>query len=172
MAARFHGHVRSRPGYPTGDRPVIINVWEAVYFDHKLEKLMEFADAGAEVGAELYMLDDGWFLGRRDDRRALGDWYVDPDVWPTGFDPLIRHVKSLGMKFGIWVEPEMVSVDSRLAREHPEWILRPGDRMPPVGKWQQVLDFSNPEVYAYILERLDWLLVQPRHRLPQVGPQP
>ncbi len=158
LAGRFHGQVRESARARSGERPVVLNVWEAVYFEHRLDKLVELADIGAEVGAELYMLDDGWFLGRRDDRRALGDWYVDPEVWPEGLDPLIRHVKGRGMGFGIWVEPEMVSVDSELARAHPDWILRPGDRLPPVGKWQHVLDFSNPEVYAYILERLDWLL--------------
>ncbi|WP_022888512.1 alpha-galactosidase [Agromyces italicus] len=158
LAARFHDQVRSQQRARSNPRPVVMNVWEAVYFDHQMDKLIQLADLGAEVGAELFMLDDGWFLGRRDDRRALGDWYIDPDVWPEGFDPIIRHVRSRGMGFGIWVEPEMVSVESRLATEHPEWILRPGERFPPVGKWQHVLDFSNPEVYDYILGRLDWLL--------------
>ncbi|MGC3955185.1 MAG: alpha-galactosidase [Propionicimonas sp.] len=157
MAARFHAELRAdRPH--GGPRAALLNVWEAVYFDHQVEPLKRLADRAAEAGLELYVLDDGWFLGRRDDRRALGDWFVDPDVWPDGLTPLIEHVCARGLRFGIWVEPEMVSVDSRLAREHPEWILRPGRRLPPVAKWQHVLNVAHPEVFDYLHERLDWLL--------------
>lgn len=158
LAQRFHAFLRERETHPRTPRRVIINTWEAVYLDHEYAKLVQLAELGAAVGAELFMLDDGWFLGRRNDRRALGDWYVDPTVWPDGLRPIIDRAHGLGMEFGIWVEPEMVSVDSRLARQHPEWMLRPGRRLPPAAKWQQVLDFSNPDVYDYILERLDWLL--------------
>ncbi|MFD6177037.1 MULTISPECIES: alpha-galactosidase [unclassified Isoptericola] len=158
LASRFHEFLRARESHPHAPRPVVMNVWEAVYFDHELPKLSELAELGASIGAELFMLDDGWFLGRRNDRCALGDWYVDPDVWPEGLAPIIDRVHELGMAFGIWVEPEMVSVDSVLARKHPEWLLGPGGRTPPAAKWQQVLDLSNPEAYAYIFERLDWLL--------------
>lgn len=158
LAQRFHTFLRGREEHRRTPRRVIINTWEAVYFDHEYAKLAELAELGASAGAELFMLDDGWFLGRRDDRQALGDWYVDPHVWPDGLHPIIDLAHELGMDFGIWVEPEMVSVDSQLAREHPEWMLRPGRRLPPAAKWQQVLDLSNPEVYDYILERLDWLL--------------
>ena len=160
MASRYHRFLRAGAARAGAARPVIINVWEAVYFDHDFDTLAQLAELGAGIGAELFMLDDGWFLGRRDDRRALGDWYVDPAIWPDGLRPLIDRVRGLGLRFGIWVEPEMVSVDSLLAREHPEWILRPGSRMPPAAKWQQVLDFSNPEAFAYILARLDWLLTE------------
>ena len=106
----------------------MLNTWEAVYFDHDLDRLTALADAAAEVGVERFVLDDGWFRGRRDDTAGLGDWYVDETVWPDGLGPLIERVHGLGMQFGLWFEPEMVNLDSELARAHPEWILgrRPG----------------------------------------------
>jgi alpha-galactosidase len=158
VADRFHTHLRSRPGHPATPRPVTMNTWEAVYFGHRLDTLTALADAAAQVGAERFVLDDGWFRGRRDDHAGLGDWYVDADVWPAGLHPLIDHVRGLGMQFGLWVEPEMVNPDSELARAHPDWILAAGGRTPPESRFQQVLDLGRPEVYAYLLERLDALL--------------
>ena len=158
LAARFHHEWRARPQHPRRPRPVTLNTWEAVYFDHSLDKLLALADAAAEVGVERYVLDDGWFTGRRDDTTALGDWFVDAEVWSDGLDPLISHVTGLGMEFGLWVEPEMVSPDSDLARAHPDWILRGRVGLPPSGRQQQVLDLSNPAAYAYIAERLHALL--------------
>jgi alpha-galactosidase len=158
VAARFHDHLRSRPGHPSSPRPVTMNTWEAVYFGHRLDTLTALADAAAQVGAERFVLDDGWFRGRRDDHAGLGDWYVDADVWPAGLHPMIDHVRGLGMQFGLWVEPEMVNPDSELARAHPDWILAAGGRTPPESRFQQVLDLGRPEVYAYLLERLDALL--------------
>ncbi|MGP4110197.1 alpha-galactosidase [Streptomyces sp. 4N509B] len=155
LATRFHDHLRARPRHPHSPRPVTLNVWEAVYFDHDLTRLTALADAAAEVGAERFVLDDGWFRGRRDDQAGLGDWYVDEDVWPDGLYPLVNHVRGLGLEFGLWVEPEMVNPNSDLARAHPEWILATGDRMPPESRHQQVLDLGHPEAYAYILQRLD-----------------
>jgi alpha-galactosidase len=157
-AARFHEFLRDREGHPRTPRPVTMNTWEAVYFDQSLDKLTALADAAAEVGAERFVLDDGWFRGRRDDRAGLGDWYVDEGVWPHGLRPLVDHVTGLGMQFGLWVEPEMVNPDSRLFREHPDWILAAGGRTPPESRHQQVLDVGRPEVYAYLLARLDALL--------------
>jgi alpha-galactosidase len=160
VAARFHTHLRSRPQHPRTPRPVVLNTWEAVYFDHDLDRLVELARAGADVGAERYVLDDGWFRHRRDDTAGLGDWYVDEDVWPRGLHPLVEEVRRLGMQFGLWVEPEMVNPDSDLARSHPEWILATGGRQPPLSRSQQVLDLARPEAFAYILERLDALLTE------------
>ncbi|TDT62705.1 alpha-galactosidase [Frigoribacterium sp. PhB116] len=157
-AARFHEHLRSRPGHPSSPRPVVLNTWEAVYFDHDLDRLVELARAAAEVGAERFVLDDGWFRGRRDDTAGLGDWFVDETVWPDGLEPLIGAVRELGLDFGIWVEPEMVNPDSDLARAHPEWMLAPAGRLPMTGRSQQVLDLGHPEAYAYLLERLTDLL--------------
>jgi alpha-galactosidase len=158
LSARFHRFLRARTQHPTSDRPVTLNTWEAVYFEHDLARLSALADAGAKVGVERFVLDDGWFHGRRDDTAGLGDWYVDEEVWPDGLGPLIEHVTGLGMQFGLWVEPEMVNLDSDLARAHPDWILSAGQRLPLPGRQQQVLDLSNPEAEEYLLERLDALL--------------
>jgi alpha-galactosidase len=137
---------------------VTLNTWEAVYFDHSLEKLTALADAAAGVGVERYVLDDGWFTGRRDDTAGLGDWFVDEKIWPAGLHPLIDHVHDLGMEFGLWVEPEMINPDSELARVHPDWILRGRKTLPPSARHQQVLDLAHPEAYAYIAGRLHALL--------------
>jgi alpha-galactosidase len=160
IAAAFHGYLRGRPSHPGPDRPrpVVLNTWEAVYFDHDLGRLRALADTAAELGVERFVLDDGWFRHRRDDRAGLGDWYVDETVWPQGLDPLIGHVRGLGMQFGLWVEPEMVSPDSDLYRAHPDWILQAGGRLPPSFRNQQVLDLANPDAYDYIRSRLDALL--------------
>ncbi|WP_031506142.1 alpha-galactosidase [Streptomyces megasporus] len=158
VSARFHRWLRSRPHHPSSPRPVTLNTWEAVYFDHDLERLRALADAAAAVGAERFVLDDGWFGSRRDDRRGLGDWYVSHEVWPDGLGPLTDHVTGLGMQFGLWVEPEMINEDSDLARAHPDWIMATGGRLPGAARHQQVLDLARPEAFAYILERLDELL--------------
>ena len=158
LAARFHRHLRARPGHPHRPRPVVVNTWEAVYFDHDLTRLKALADAAAGVGAERFVLDDGWFGARRDDRRALGDWYVSDEAWPGGLTPLTDHVTALGMEFGLWVEPEMVNEDSDLARAHPDWIMATGGRLPGRARNQQVLDLAHPEAFAHLLGRLDDLL--------------
>lgn len=162
LAGRFHRWMRARPQHPRTPRPITLNTWEAVYFAHDLDRLTELADAAAAIGAERYVLDDGWFGSRRDDTRGLGDWYVSADVWPEGLHPLVDHVTGLGMQFGLWVEPEMVNPDSDLARAHPDWILRVPARLPRPARHQQVLDLAHPDAYAYILERLDALLTEYR----------
>jgi len=158
MSAAFHQLVRARPHHPRTPRPVILNTWEAVYFDHRLDRLSELAEAAARIGVERFVLDDGWFGGRRDATAGLGDWYVSQDVWPLGLAPLIDHVRSLGMDFGLWVEPEMVNPDSELFRAHPDWILSEPGRLPPTGRHEHVLDLANPLAFSYLLERLDSLL--------------
>ena len=159
VSAAFHGWLRARPNHPRSPRPVVLNTWEAVYFDHDLDRLRALADVAARVGVERFVLDDGWFRHRRDDTTGLGDWYVDEWVWPAGLTPLIEHVTGLGMAFGLWVEPEMINPDSDLYRAHPDWVLRPvDDELPPIARHQQVLDLAVPEAYAHILGRLDELL--------------
>jgi alpha-galactosidase len=160
MSARFHEWLRARPQHPSSPRPVVLNTWEAVYFAHDLAALSELADAGAAIGVERFVLDDGWFGHRRDDRAGLGDWWVDPAVWPEGLGPLIDHVRGLGLQFGLWVEPEMVNEDSDLIRAHPDWISRPAARTPMEWRSQQVLDLANPEAWQHVLERLDALLTE------------
>ncbi|WP_144720662.1 alpha-galactosidase [Agrococcus jejuensis] len=158
LSGRIHDHLRARPQHPRRARPVTLNTWEAVYFDHDLDRLTALADRGAAVGVERFVLDDGWFLGRRDDTAGLGDWTVDPAVWPQGLAPLVRHVRDLGMEFGLWVEPEMVNPDSDLARAHPDWLLRGRDELPVSARQQQVLDLANPDAWTHVRDRLDALL--------------
>ncbi len=160
VSARIHDFVRrttARPERPA-ERKVLVNTWEAVYFDHDLDALTDLAKAAAEVGAERFVLDDGWFRGRRDDRRGLGDWTVDADVWPEGLTPLIERVHGLGLDFGLWVEPEMVNLDSDLARAHPDWVLQAHSALPPDWRHQQVLDLSVPAAYAHVRDALLALL--------------
>jgi alpha-galactosidase len=152
ISARFHRHLRARPHHPPAPRPVVLNTWEAVYFDHDLPRLRHLADVAASIGVERFVLDDGWFRGRRDDSAGLGDWFVDERVWPDGLHPLVDHVRGLGMQVGLWVEPEMVNPDSELAREHPDWLLTPGA---PLWRSQQVLDVAHPRAHAFLLDRLD-----------------
>ncbi|KQT01534.1 alpha-galactosidase [Cellulomonas sp. Leaf395] len=158
LAHRFHDEWRRRPAHPRRARPITLNTWEAVYFDHSLERLTALADAAASVGVERYVLDDGWFVGRRDDTAGLGDWYVDATVWPEGLHPLVDHVLACGMEFGLWVEPEMVNPDSDLARRNPDWILRARRSLPPSARQQQVLDLAHEDAYAYVAARLHALL--------------
>ncbi len=155
---RLHAWLRRRPEHPQRPRPILLNSWEAVFFDHSFERLAALADAAAEIGVERFVVDDGWFGSRRTDTSGLGDWYVSPDVWPEGLGPIADHVRARGMEFGLWFEPEMVNLDSDVAREHPEWVLGAAGRMPPPRRHQQVLDVANPDAYAYLLERISTLV--------------
>jgi alpha-galactosidase len=157
-SAQLHGWLRRHSPRTRRTRPVLVNTWEAVYFDHDLGRLTELAEAAAEVGVERFVLDDGWFRGRRSDLAGLGDWEVDPDVWPDGLHPLVRVVQGLGMDFGLWVEPEMVNEDSDLVRAHPDWVLRGREALPPEWRHQQVLDLQHPDAYAHVRDRLLALL--------------
>ena len=158
LSARLHAWQRRQRARPLPPRPVLVNTWEAVYFDHDLGTLTALADAAHEVGVERFVLDDGWFLGRRDDHAGLGDWTVDPTLWPEGLHPIVGHVHDLGMDFGLWVEPEMVNVDSDLARAHPEWLLRGRTGLPPEWRHQQVLDLQHPGAFAHVRDALLALL--------------
>lgn len=160
-AVGFQRHVRKRlvkfprPGRP---RPVHYNCWEAVYFDHDLAVLEDIATRAAALGAERFVLDDGWFGGRDDDTTSLGDWEVDARKYPKGLGPLIEHMRRLGMTFGLWFEPEMVSPQSFLYRDHPEWALGPADQT--LGRGQMVLDMSRPEVRDFLFRRMAALLAR------------
>ncbi|HEV7203459.1 MAG TPA: alpha-galactosidase [Jatrophihabitans sp.] len=156
LAAQLHGYARALPAHPPLPRPVTCNVWEAVYFDHDLARLHEIADLAAAVGVERFVLDDGWFGGRRDDRAGLGDWSVSPDVWPDGLDPLIEHVTARGMHFGLWFEPEMINPDSDLYRAHPDWVLGAADQA--LQRNQLVLDLSRAEVRDHLFDAIDAVL--------------
>ncbi len=154
----FHRYVRGLEAAPGPQRPVALNVWEAVGFDHSLDKLIALADLAAQLGVERYIVDDGWFLGRRDDTAGLGDWIVDPTVWPEGLGPIVDHVRSLGMQFGLWFEPEMVSPNSELARAHPEWILAAGQNWPITWRNQQVLNLTIAQAKELVWQRMDHLV--------------
>ena len=158
VAARFHEFLRARNGRTAKPRPVTLNVWEAVYFDHDLPRLTALADDAAALGVERFVLDDGWFHGRRDDTAGLGDWFVDSEVWPGGLHPLVDHVRGLGMEFGLWVEPEMVNPDSDVAHAHPEWIMATGARLPVESRHQQVLNLAVPEAFDHVRGRMLALL--------------
>ena len=150
VARRYHAHLRARPRPVSAQRPVTLNVWEAVYFDHSLERLLALAERAARVGVERYVLDDGWFGKRRDDHAGLGDWVVSPDAWPDGLHPLIDRVRELGMEFGLWFEPEMVNLDSDLVRAHPDWVMAARDELPLPSRDQQVLDLTVPGAYDHV----------------------
>ncbi|MFJ3473398.1 alpha-galactosidase [Microbacterium maritypicum] len=160
MAARFHRHLRASEAHPRNPRPVILNTWEAVYFDHNPDTLLALAESGAAVGIERFVVDDGWFTGRRDDTSSLGDWDIDADRWPDGLAPLATRVRELGMDFGLWFEPEMINLDSELARTHPEWIFDAGHGVGLPSRHQHVLDLGHPEAEAYVLERMSALVAQ------------
>jgi alpha-galactosidase len=160
VARRFHRFLRAREHHPSTTRPVTLNVWEAVYFDHDLDHLAELAECAAAIGVERYVLDDGWFGARRDDRAGLGDWTVSTEVWPHGLHPLVDKVTGLGMEFGLWFEPEMVNLDSAIARAHPDWIMATGDRLPVESRHQQVINLGIPECYAYIRDAIFEILTE------------
>lgn len=156
----YYRWLRSRPEHPTNirPRPVTLNVWEAVWFDHDLDRLTALMDVAQEIGVERFVLDDGWFHLRRDDYAGLGDWWVDPAIWPDGLGELIHRVHDHGMEFGLWFEPEMVNENSDLFRAHPDWVLHIGDRMPPEQRHQQVLNIAHPQAWQYLFDAMDALL--------------
>ena len=140
--------------------PVLYNSWYSTTFDVQCEEQIALAERAAKMGVELFVVDDGWFDGRNDDTAALGDWYADEKKFPEGLQKLIREVNALGMKFGLWIEPEMTNENSRLYREHPDWIYRYPTREVLMGRNQSELDTSNPEVLPQLTGLLDKLLAK------------
>ena len=139
-------------------RPVLLNNWEGTYFDFDEKSIMEIEDAAAEMGCEMLVLDDGWFGERNSDNAGLGDWFVNDKKLPGGLKVIADHANKLGMKFGLWFEPEMINEDSELFRMHPEWALRDPDRNPVMGRNQLVLDMSNKEVVDYLFDSISKVL--------------
>ncbi len=146
------GRWRDRP------RPILNNNWEATYFDFTEDRLAEIASKAKECGVELFVLDDGWFGARCSEHAGLGDWVANKDRLPQGISGLSERIEALGMKFGLWFEPEMVNKDSDLYRAHPDWILRTPDRTASHGRYQYVLDFSRPEVVDHIYRMMERIL--------------
>lgn len=158
MSQNFHGLYRNRlaRGYwRDKERPVLLNNWEATYMNFDEEKIMKIATKAHEAGIELFVLDDGWFGKRNDDHRGLGDWYVNMDKLENGISGLSKKVTDMGMRFGLWFEPEMVNEDSDLFRAHPDWILATPGRTPSLGRNQYVLDFSRKEVVDAIYDMME-----------------
>ena len=161
MSQAFHklfNHHLVRGTYRLQDRPILINNWEATYFDFDEEKIVRIAETAAKAGIELFVLDDGWFGNRNDDHRGLGDWYANVSKLPHGIAGLSERIHAIGMKFGLWIEPEMVNMDSDLYRAHPEWVMIDPDYVPCHGRNQYVLDFSRREVVDHIFNMLDHVL--------------
>ena len=152
MSRNFHAFTGNHilPPEPFDKRPVVLNTWEACYFDIDQQEMLRFADAAAEVGMDMLVMDDGWFGKRNDDRAALGDWWVNREKFPEGLAPFVEQVKSRGIKFGIWIEPEMINPDSELYRAHPDWCVHcPGaERM--YSRNQLVLDMGQEAVRDYL----------------------
>lgn len=158
-AVAFQRHLRDRVvTWPDPDRPrpVHYNCWEAVYFNHNLPELKDIASRAAALGAERFVLDDGWFGNRDDDTMALSDWEVDPRKYPEGLKPLIDHVHSEGMSFGIWFEPEMINEDSDIHRAHPDWALGGEDQI--LGRQQKALNMALPTVQEFLFDRISAVL--------------
>lgn len=143
--------------HPEETRPVLYNSWEATGFDVTEKGQLDLARRAAALGAELFVVDDGWFGGRVDDRRGLGDWWPDPERFPDGLGRLFDGVRELGMLAGLWVEPEMVNPDSDLYRAHPDWVLHYPERRRDTARDQLVLNFAKPEIRAWALGWLDRL---------------
>ena len=139
-------------------RRVLINNWEATYFDFDEEKLLSIASQARELGIDLFVLDDGWFGARRNDKAGLGDWTANKSILPGGLSRLGKALNGMGMDFGLWVEPEMVNEDSDLYRAHPDWALKDPDRLPMIARDQLVLDMGRAEVREYLFKALDRLL--------------
>ena len=161
LSHNFHKVIREhvcRGKYKLAERPVLINNWEATYFDFNEEKILKIAEQAASLGVDMLVLDDGWFGKRDDDCSGLGDWFVNEKKLCGGLGSLSEKIKKMGMKFGLWFEPEMVSEDSELYRTHPEWAIQIPSRKPIRSRYQLVLDMTNPEVREYLFNSISKIL--------------
>ena len=161
LSDAYHGLYRERLARGTWrdrPRPVLLNSWEGAYFDFDEERLVAMASSARELGVELFVLDDGWFGSRDDDTTSLGDWFVDLRKLPNGLDGLARRIDDLDMGFGLWIEPEMVSEQSRLFAEHPDWAIGIPGRHRTASRNQYVLDMSRPEIVDYLFAELSKVL--------------
>ncbi len=164
LPGRWHDYQRGVLSRDVGldHRPIVYNSWYATEFAVEQEHQTRLADVAAEIGAEVFVVDDGWFAGRTNDRTGLGDWTPDPVKFPDGLGPLITAVTERGMRFGLWVEPESINPDSELYRAHPDWVYRAGDRPLITVRNQYLLDFGRPEVVEWAEEMLRTVLADHR----------
>ncbi len=157
MSRHMHKFVQNhvvRGEWAKKERPVLLNSWEAAYFEINERKLLKLASEAAKAGIELFVMDDGWFGERDNDTKSLGDWTVNTRKLPNGISGLAEKIKALGMDFGIWVEPEMVNSDSNLFRAHPDWALQVPGKEHSEGRNQRILDLCNPEVQDYVIDAM------------------
>ena len=161
LSYNYHRVIRNnvvRGEYKLCHRPVLINNWEATYFDITEEKILAIAAKAKDLGIEMFVLDDGWFKNRNDDNAGLGDWIPDKKKLPNGLETLIGKINDMGLKFGLWIEPEMVNEDSDLYRAHPDWALTAPNRAPMMSRNQLALDLSRKEVHEYLYDTISGLL--------------
>lgn len=157
MSQAFHSLFRQRLArgvWRDQARPILLNSWEGVYFDVREDEILHMAKEARDLGVDLFVLDDGWFKARNDDTSSLGDWVEDRSKLPHGLDGLSEQINNMGLEFGLWIEPEMISRHSDLFEAHPEWVLQVPGRRQSAGRNQYVLDFSNPQVVDAIYEQL------------------
>ncbi|MDO4621721.1 MAG: alpha-galactosidase [Eubacteriales bacterium] len=161
MSHHFHSIIRRhicRGKYKLIERPVLLNNWEATYFDFNEEKILQIAESASELGVDMLVLDDGWFGKRDSDTSGLGDWFVNEQKLKGGLPELVKRINALGMQFGLWFEPEMISEDSELYRQHPDWAIRIPGRAPMRGRFQLVLDLSRTDVQDYLFRVMSGIL--------------
>ncbi len=161
LSQNFHKMVTNNimnSKYRLSERPVLINNWEATYFDFDEEKLVQLATKAKDIGCELFVLDDGWFGKRNDDTSSLGDWFTNESKLPNGIAATAKAIRETGMKFGLWFEPEMCNEDSDLYREHKDWVIESPNRKKSFGRNQYVLDYSNRKVVDYIFDKMDKII--------------
>lgn len=157
LSQNFHTHIREQiinPKFVYQKRPVVINTWEAMYFNIDEEILFRYAEKAKQLGIDTVVIDDGWFGKRNDDSVGLGDWYVNQEKFKSGLGNFSDKIHALGLKLGVWIEPEMVNPKSELFKEHPEWVLQCKDRPCSLGRRQLVLDLTNDEVIDYIVAKI------------------
>ncbi|MBF6978934.1 alpha-galactosidase [Aerococcaceae bacterium zg-BR22] len=157
MSQNFHRFIENNvipPQFNQALRPILVNNWEGTYFDFNEAKIIEMMDTACELGVDLFVLDDGWFGKRNSDNVSLGDWTVNREKLPNGLEKIAKHAEANGLMFGIWIEPEMVSIDSDLYRKHPDWVLNGYQKPLSPSRNQHILDFSRPEVVDYVFNLL------------------
>lgn len=160
--AIFYREHLVNPHFAKRPRPIVLNSWETMYFNLTTDKVLELAKCGQQLGVELFVLDDGWFGHREGDNSSLGDWTTDYRRLPKGISYIADEIHKMGMQFGLWFEPEMISVDSELYRTHPEWMICTPHRKPSVGRHQYVLDFTNQEVIDYLFDAISSIILETR----------
>ena len=161
LSHNYHRCIREnvcRGKYRAGNRPIVLNTWEALYMNFDGKKILEVAESAKKLGVDMLVLDDGWFMNRNDDFRALGDWRADEAKLGCSLGELVKQVNNIGLKFGLWVEPEMISEDSELFRKHPDWAMVIPHEKPVLGRNQLLLDMSRRDVIEYIYSSLSALL--------------